>query len=1132
MSLFIHLRTYSDYSLGSGSIKIKDLVKNCVKYKIPAVALTDKNNLFGSLEFSMEALKYGVQPIIGIDITVKFGEKIHGNLILIAKNDQGYQNLLLLSSKLYLEHIAHSELTINFEDLLKFSNGLIILAANAVNSIEKKNFDLKKDDKQIFEYLLRLNEELNQDLYIEIIRKESESDRDKVYEKLLIDLAYHHNIAIVATNHASFLSAEYYESQDVLSCITTARYILEDNRYKISKDFWLKSTHHMQELFSDIPEAINNTVNIAKKCTVYSQQRLPQLPTYNDGESISEEKAIESQAFIGLKRRIESLPYKVNESEYFERLKFELSVINKMHYAGYFLIVSDFIKWSKANSIPVGPGRGSGAGSIVAWSLEITDLDPLRFGLLFERFLNPDRVSMPDFDIDFCQDRREEVIEYVRNKYGADKVAQIITFGKLQARAVLRDVGRVLQMPYGAIDKICKMVPNNPANPITLAQAIELDKELKKTSEVDKDINKLLKISLQLEGLNRHVSTHAAGVVIADKPIVEIVPLYKDEGAAMPAAQYSMKYVEAAGLIKFDFLGLKTLTVISWTLKLLKNKSNIIDVSSLALTDKATYKLLSDGHTTGIFQFESAGMKEAIKRLKPDAIEDLIALGSLYRPGPMDNIPSYIKRKHGQEKPVYMHPKLESILQETYGIIVYQEQVMEIARSLAGYTLGNADLLRRAMGKKIKSEMEAQREDFINGCVTNGIDKKKANEIFALIEKFASYGFNKSHAAAYALISYQTAYLKANHTIEFLISSINSEIDDTDKINLFIQEAIKFNIKILLPDINKSEALFCDQDNAIRFGLGAIKNVGVAVIEQIIHERNNKIFADIYDFAERCGKGLLNRRMLENLIKSGSLDCLDNNRNKLLSNIDVILKYSLSCSIEEDVSQITLFDFNAVDLKHRPNMVEVEDNSHDQNLKNEFGAFGFYLSSHPLEAYQVKLSKLGITQSNKVELIANAKGVKLKLAGVLTSRKVKSSKRGKFAFIQLSDRSGLIEVSIFDEKLLYENDALLQVGKMVFVEVTAKTDKSGLKVIVDSISDIEQLLSKVNTSLLITVKQNAAIERIRDLISYSGGKVVVLRVQLDDGSIIAFNTAGKNYYISYENEQKLRKLPGIDILEY
>lgn len=1130
MSSFIHLRVYSDYSLGSGAIRIKDLVKSSVKQKFPALALTDKNNLFASLEYSMEALKYGVQPLVGIDICIHYGKDLYGNMVLIAKDQAGYTNLLKLASNVYLKRTANKQLSIDFGELLELESGLIVLAANPIDSIEKKAFSRK--DGGSFEFLDTLRQKAKDRVYIELIRKSNETIEDRDFEKQMVDYAYKNNIPLVATNYASFLDPSFYEAQDALSCISGGRYILEEDRPRLASDFYLKSSQAMCELFADIPEAVHNTINIAKRCTVYSESRPPLLPKFTQDISTPEEDIIRREATDGLKRRLSDLSLnKDAEKEYFERLDFELSVINKMFYAGYFLIVSDFIRWSKEQGIPVGPGRGSGAGSIVAWALEITDLDPIKFGLLFERFLNPDRVSMPDFDIDFCQERREEVIEYVKHKYGSDKVAQIITYGKLQARAVLRDVGRVLHMPYGAIDKICKMVPNNPANPVTLSEAIKLDKELQKSQDTDPEINKLLSISLQLEGINRHVSTHAAGVVIADRPIIEIVPLYCDDADGMPAVQYSMKYAEAAGLIKFDFLGLKTLTVISWTLKLLKTKGIELDISKLQLDDAPTYALLSKGATIGVFQFESAGMKDAIKRLKPDAIEDLIALGSLYRPGPMDNIPNYINRKHGLEKPEYLHPLMENCLRETYGIIVYQEQVMEIARALAGYTLGNADLLRRAMGKKIKAEMEAQREVFISGCVANNIDKSKAQEIFALIEKFASYGFNKSHAAAYAIISYQTAYLKANYTTEFLVASINSEIHDTDKINIFLQEAKKFNIPILLPDINKSIALFSIEDGAIRFGLGAIKNVGVAVVNKVIEERKKGLWKSIYDFVERCGKGVVNRRMFEGLCRSGAFDSLDDNRRKLIESVESLLKYSQEYNAEKDSAQVGLFSFESDDLDQKPALERVEKWTIDEALRNEFEAFGFYLSSHPLEPFSAKLKKLGVMESDRVEFISNQpKGTKITLAGAITSRKVKSSKRGKYAFIQISDRRGLIEVSIFNEEMLYKNDELLKVGNLIFLTADVRSDDSGQRIMVDSLCSIEEALGRVNTALSVIIKSNSAIEEVKELIG-SSGKKVILALKLESGELVSFNAANA-LCITEENERKLRRVNGVEVVEY
>ncbi|MFI4983982.1 MAG: DNA polymerase III subunit alpha [Rickettsiales bacterium] len=1114
MTKFINLRTYSDYSLGKGVVKLKDLVKHCAKNKIPAVGLTDTNNLFASLEFSMEAVKSGVQPIIGMDTTVRHNSFM-GNVLLFASNQAGYQNLLQIASDIYLKREAH-ELQIKSETLLSQSEGLIVLTGGN-DSIERKLFEANRLE-ELKEYVVGLQSTLKDNLFVELTRS---AKTNSEYENFIIDLAYELNIPIAATNEVDFLTPDMHEAQDAFLCIASGRYLLEDDRPKACQDNYLKSEAQMSELFADLPEAIENTVLIAKKCAVFSQYRNPVLPKF--GQGLDEDNELENQALAGLKNRLnkEELP-----EEYAARLKFELSVIHKMKYSGYFLIVSDFIKWSKSQDIPVGPGRGSGAGSVVAWALEITDLDPLEFGLLFERFLNPDRVSMPDFDIDFCQERREEVIRYVQQKYGYDQVAQIVTYGKLQARAVLRDVGRVLHMPYPVIDKICKMVPNNPANPVTLGEAIKLDRELQRTAEGDPELKKLLEISLKLEGLNRHISTHAAGIVISDRPIVEIVPLYKDESSDMPAVQYSMKYAESAGLVKFDFLGLKTLTVISWACKLIKNK---IDVSKLPLDDKLTYEMLSRGETIGVFQFESPGMRESIKKLRPDSIQDLIALGSLYRPGPMDNIPSYINRKHGTEKPEYLHPKMELSLKETYGIIVYQEQVMEIARELGGYTLGGADLLRRAMGKKIKAEMEAQRDLFVNGCIGNGIDKALADEIFALIEKFASYGFNKSHAAAYAMISYQTAYLKTHYPVEFLVASINLEIADTDKINLFLSEAKRLGIVILPPDINYSYGLFTIEKGAIRYGLGALKNVGLKAAGLIANERDvTGKFTSLYDFFERCPENAINKRLIESFAKSGSFDAVYENRQEIFENAELFTRYTTNYKQEKNSKQYGLFD-DEIFAMSKPAIKQLMDWSQMEKLAAEMDAFGFYLSAHPLEYYQAKLAKLRITDSVKVDMLASAKGTKLTIVGVITSRKIRSTPKGKYAFMQLSDLKGLIEVSIFNEKLLIANDELIKVGNTVMLRIDARKDDTGLRAVVDSITPIEEATANIDTKWLLVINDTKHIETIREHFAPQG-KLVEVSLKLEGKALVTFKSE-QPMYLAANAEEHLRKVAGIELIE-
>lgn len=1126
MKGFVHLRNYSDYSLGFSTIKTKDLVGFCKKQLMPAAALTDRNNLFGALEFAEDAIKSGIQPINGLELTLRYNS-ISFTVLCLAKNEQGYVNLMYLSSQAFLErHSAQDQVVLDIEYLLKHSEGLVVLAAAPATSYEYLYF--KAHGESDFSLIQRLHEVLADNLYIELIRSVSQTEVDFEYESKVLNFAAENNIPIVATNACAFASPNNHEAREALSCIIEGRYLdLTADEVK-PEDFYLKSSEDMSKLFSDLPEAIDNTLVIARKCAYASPSRKPLLPKYFNDASTNEELAISQYAEAGLRKRISQLNYSIDEPFYFERLKFELSVINKMQYAGYFLIVSDFIKWSKENDIPVGPGRGSGAGSIVAWALQITDLDPIKFGLLFERFLNPDRVSMPDFDIDFCQERREEVIEYVQKRYGQNKVAQIITFGKLQARAVLRDVGRVIHMPYPAVDKICKMVPNNPANPVTLKQAIDLDKELQKSRDNDPQIEKLLEISLQLEGLNRHASTHAAGIVIADRPIVELVPLYKDFNAKMPAVQFSMKYAENAGLIKFDFLGLKTLTVISQAVKLIKEKGIDLDINAISLDDPKTYELLSRGDTAGVFQFESAGMRETIKKLKPDSIEDLIALGSLYRPGPMDNIPSYINRKHGLEKPEYLHPSMESILKETFGIIVYQEQVMEIARVVAGYSLGAADLLRRAMGKKIKAEMEAQRAHFVEGCLANSIDKQTANELFALIEKFASYGFNKSHAAAYAIISYQTAYLKANYPLEFFVASINLELHDSDKINLFLSDVRGFQIPILPPCLNHSQALFSVEGDAIRFGLGAIKNVGLAAISNVVEKRKAEGFKDLPDFLSKVSEKDLNKRLLEGLIKSGAFECFGHNRLSLLSSLEAILNFVNSKNSHSNSSQVGLFG----DIADEENLVIKDCLPPDgaSLLSLEFEAFGFYLSKHPTELYTARLAKLGVSSLARVQARASSASQKHKIVGAITSRKVRSSKRGKYAFIQLSDPSGLMDVSIFNEDLLQRYDAEIKVGNLLFMSVDVRLDDNGFRAIADEIKTIEHALKYVDTRYIIHVDDKAALPHLKVLMG-DVGKEVELTYKCPEGNVVIFRSNQMKLRIPEQNEGKLMTVAGIRVVE-
>ncbi len=1103
LSSFIHLRVHSSYSLAEGAIVPKDMVALCKKHKMPAVAITDSGNMFGSLEFSLAASGEGIQPIIGcivaIDINPK-EQKIHGTpvfdrILLIAKNEIGYANLLEIVSKTYLDTQGEAKPHIHIDALKAKSDGIIVLTGGVKGPIGR--LLLEKQSKEAEAVLLSLHEAFGDRLYIELMRHGDEQE-DKI-EQAQIDLAYKHNIPLVATNDVYFAGSNMHMAHDALLCIADGSYLSEKNRRKVSPECYFKTTRQMKELFADIPEAIENTNIIARRCSVMSKTHEPMLPSFPCEEGRNEADELRAMAHAGLKVRLGIDDETPDEyKKYFDRLDFELDVIIDMKFPGYFLIVSDFMKWSKANDIPVGPGRGSGAGSVVAWSLQITDLDPLRFGLLFERFLNPERVSMPDFDIDFCQERREEVIRYVQKKYGHDKVAQIITFGKLQAKAVIRDVGRVLQMPYGQLDKISKMIPFNPIDPVTLSKAIAMDRVLQKMQKEEKDIAQLLDIGLKLEGLNRHASTHAAGVVIGDRPLYKLVPIYRDPRSDMPVSGYSMKYSESAGLVKFDFLGLKTLTVISKACKFIAKRGVDIDIAKIPIDDKKTFQMLSAGDSVGVFQLESAGMRDTLRKLRPDNIDDIIALISLYRPGPMDNIPSYIARKHGTEEPDYLDPMLEDVLKETHGVIIYQEQVMQIAQVMGGYSLGGADLLRRAMGKKIAAEMDKQRQVFVEGAIANKVDKAKASGIFDLVAKFAGYGFNKSHAAAYAMISYQTGYLKANYPVEFMAASMNLEINDTDKINIFRQEVVSQKIQILMPDINQSLPYFTPEtakngDFAIRFGLGALKNVGIAAMEQVQREREeNGDYKDIFDFSARVGFAV-NKRQLEHLVKSGAFDLLHDNRKQIYEQIETILRYGAVVLEEKNSSQSNLFGNAGEDAMAKPALPKLEDWDEKERLTGGFEAVGFYLGKHPLTAYKAILEKLKVTSSADMEGFSDGNHL-IKIAGVVTSKKIRSSPRGRFATINLSDAKGMYEVSIFNEDLLSDAQDLLENGSMLLINAEARKDDGGVRLITNDLEYLEEAVDNYSVSVKIFLENASETDKIKDVIGENGkgrSKVVI-----------------------------------------
>ncbi|MFN3701754.1 MAG: DNA polymerase III subunit alpha [Alphaproteobacteria bacterium] len=1113
---FIHLHVHSAYSLAEGAIKVKDLIKTCVRENMPAVAVTDTNNMFGALEFALEAANNGVQPIIGAQVTVEGNHQ----LVFLVQNEAGYRNLCKIVSESHLNGFENS-VAVPYEVLQRHTEGLIVLSGGAKGSIAAHLLDGQKDKAE--EALAQLLELYGDRFYIEIQRHGTAEEEST--EEALITMALARNVPLVATNDCYFPNREAHEAHDALLCISEGRYVTEENRRKVTPEHYFKSSAEMVALFEDLPEAIANTAVIAQRCSYLLEPIAPLLPDFETQEGRDETQELRAQSQEGLNWRLENFVYPQKEKEpgfdkeafakpYQERLDFELSVIEQMGFPGYFLICSDFIRWAKDNNIPVGPGRGSGAGSVVAWALKITDLDPLEFGLLFERFLNPERVSMPDFDVDFCQDRRDEVIRYVQQKYGHDRVAQIITFGKLQARAVVRDVGRVLQMSYGMVDRVAKMIPNNPAKPVTLEEALAADADLRAVRDQDDTHKKLISIALQLEGLYRHASTHAAGVVIGDRPLQDLIPLYRDPRSDMPVTQFNMKYVEQAGLVKFDFLGLKTMTVVQKSVELIQKSHGIeIDILKVPLDDKKTYDLIASGNTVGIFQLESAGMRDALKRTKPNRFEDIIALVSLYRPGPMDNIPLYARRKDGIEESDYMHELLEPYLTETYGIMIYQEQVMQAAQALAGYTLGGADLLRRAMGKKIQAEMDAQRDMFVKGAAQHhNVPEQKSSEIFDQIAKFAGYGFNKSHAAAYALIAYWTAWLKTNYPIEFMAASMTLDLGNTDKLAIFKQDMDKNGWELRTPDINASFADFAVEEGSVRYALAALKGVGAQAMNNIVANRlENGVFASLDDFVERLDPKNMNKRQYEQLVCAGAFDSLNNNRAQLSAAAETVLRHAQSLEEERQSGQVSLFGGTGEDsgiglggFSGLPPLPDVQPWDQLERLAREFSAVGFYLSAHPLDAKLQQFSKLGINTIRALEdQLQNMSAIRTQLSGVLLKKSEKVSQKGsKYAFLQMSDPSGVYEVMIFSETLAQSRD-ILNAGEMLLLSVDAESKDDQTRLLGQSVQLLEGALESRIRDVMISMNSAKPLQKLKQFLDIEGqGRMrITLKIEMKDKGI-------------------------------
>lgn len=1037
------------------------------------MAITDTNNMFGALEFSMAASGAGLQPILGCQVSLATGEQ----LVFLAQSKEGYFNLSQIISEAYMNGEGGKAVTTTIDEIEKCHEGVICLSGGSLRGVTGR--------KQIE----RLQSIFGDRFYIEIQRHDVREE--DLAEEALIELAYELNIPLVATNDCYYAGVKMHEAHDALLCIADGRYVTEEDRRKETKHHFLKSADQMVELFSDIPEAVENTVKIAQRCHFVLKGIDPILPPFETESGNNEVEELRQQSKEGLQWRLDNYAKDEDPEPYWERLDYELGIIEEMGFPGYFLIVSDFIKWAKDHDIPVGPGRGSGAGSVIAWALKITDLDPLRFNLLFERFLNPERVSMPDFDVDFCQDRRGEVITYVQEKYGHDKVAQIITFGKLQARAVVRDTGRVLQMPYGMVDRIAKMIPNNPAAPTTLQEALDADPDFRAEVAKDDTSEKLIDIALNLEGLYRHASTHAAGVVIGDRPLHQLVPVYRDPRSDMPVTQFNMKYVEQAGLVKFDFLGLKTLTVIQEAIRLIKEQhGEEIDALSIPLDDEASYEMLSRGETTGVFQLESAGMKDVLRKMKPNRFEDIIALVALYRPGPMDNIPKYISVKNGEEEPDYLHPKLQPILEETFGIMIYQEQVMQAAQILGGYSLGGADLLRRAMGKKIKEEMDKERVKFVEGSAEhNNVDGDLASAIFDQIAKFAGYGFNKSHAAAYALVAYQTAWLKANYPVEFMAASMTLDHGNTDKLSIFKQELDRMQIKLLPPSINKSGAMFRVEDAQVRYALAALKGVGEGAMCALVEEREaNGVYKSLDDFALRLDPKVMNKKQMEGLICAGAFDETEISRAKLHGNMEMILRFSQTKAEEKASGQVSLFGGEGSEEETLPPLANVEEWDQLEVLAKEFSAIGFYLSAHPLDTKADQLEQLGVTSMVDVPRALRKKSnSRLSMAGILIRKQERvSAKSGnKFAFLQFSDASGVYEIMIFSDTLTRCRDILVP-GTALMISVDAQEKDEEIRYTGQYIEVLEDALAAKIRTLSVHIEGSQPLEIIKRMMDEDG----------------------------------------------
>jgi DNA polymerase-3 subunit alpha len=1134
---FVHLRVKSAYSLLEGAIRPSELAELARANGMPAVAVTDVNNLFGVFEITEYAAKKGVQPIVGALLSVELGEAQLAtglarttrppSLPLLVQNETGYGNLAKLLSTAYLGAAPGDWPHVTEAALAAHSEGLIALTGGPGGPLNKL---IDEGQPAAAAHLLdRLKAIFGDRLYVELQRHGLPEER--AGENVIVDLAYAKDLPLVATNDVHFGKADMYEAHDALLCIADGTYVSQDERRRLTREHRFKSAAEMAAQFADLPEAIENTIEIARRCAFRPKKRNPILPKFEPESGLSPADELTAQAEAGLARRLKEHGLFADEKVYRDRLAYELGVIIRMDFPGYFLIVSDFMKWTRGQGIPVGV-RGSGATSLVAWALDITGLDPIRFGLLFERFLNPERISMPDFDIDFCQERRDEVVRYVQHKYGQDRVAHIIALGSLQARAAVRDVGRVLQMPLGLVDRIAKLIPNPPGKSISLAEAIESEPRLEQIAEQEPIAQRLFSIVRKIEGLYRHASTHPAGVVIGDRPLDEIVPLYRDPRSEMPVTQFDYEDAEKSGLVKFDFLGLKTLTVIAKAEELLKKRGIELNTQEIDFDDALTFEMLAKGDSVGVFQLEGAGMRDLMRKMKPDHINDLVALVALYRPGPMDSIPKYIACKRGREKPEYLHPLLEPILNETFGVMTYQEDVMRIARELGGYTMGQADLLRRAMGKKIASEMAMHRETFVKGSASKGVPKGVAEQIFEQAAKFAGYGFNKGHAAAYAQVAYQTAYLKANYPVEFLAASMTLDASSTDRLNVFRQEAQRLGIKVVPPDLNRSDAFFtCDAEKSeIYYALAAVKGVGRQAMEHLVAQRTaGGPFRSVGDFARRVDSKLVNKRAFESLVRAGALDALCPNRRQLVESGDQILNESALVNRERETGQSTLFGETA-GAGDSLRLAAIDDWLPHERLTEEFSAIGFYLSGHPLDGYDASLKRLGAVTIAALSEDRRRSGFRARLAGTLIKKQERRGKNDQpYGFLTLSDPTGMFEVMVFSE-VLVASRPLLEAGKSILLDIGVDWIDEELKLRALSISDIDRAASEAGEGLRIYLEDTRPLNAIAGQMRAGGKGIVTLVVPGNEGREVEIRLKERQQ-ITGALKSAIKSLPGVAAVE-